>query len=391
MPGIANNEDRRRELTEATMLGGAEACSRVAGRGLEGAGLSKRHISSNRKYPLTNDNYRPTFFSVDTAQLRINSDANLIEVRVNNKWLRSEYTPSESTPARGRVTEWSKKARMRAKRRMAQVRIDALKDAVTVTLTYPSEFPPADDHEVYKTHLDRMNTKLRKMGLCGFWKLEFQKRGAPHYHLLLIPEQKWDLKLLRKLIAEKWYKTVGSNDPKHLQAGTEVSPVKSPKGAMGYLCSYMGKKEQTMPGNFTGHYFGSIARAKIPFGKLKDIPVSNKVANKIRRVARKGIQVSMRSYFYKGVMAQLKTGPLSDLTREELDNALSRLGAKNRTKRQELIIDTFQRWDLKLPHKYRLRNTQCTRWIIDANNFEQCMIRYFAPVKRSLANHGFLP
>ena len=48
-------------------------------------------------------------------------------------------------------------------------------------------FGKADDHDVYKTHLDRMNTKLRKMGLCGFWKLEFQKRGAPHYHLLLIP------------------------------------------------------------------------------------------------------------------------------------------------------------------------------------------------------------
>ena len=44
----------------------------------------------------------------------------------------------------------------------------------------------------------------------GFlWKLEFQKRGTPHFHLLLFDPTTPSIKELRSLVKEHWYKIVG--------------------------------------------------------------------------------------------------------------------------------------------------------------------------------------
>src|SRR5512146_128055 len=52
-----------------------------------------------------------------------------------------------------------------------------------ITLTYPNEFPVSG--KVCKQHLDAMLKALKRKcgdGLQYLWFLEFQKRGAPHFH-----------------------------------------------------------------------------------------------------------------------------------------------------------------------------------------------------------------
>ena len=64
--------------------------------------------------------------------------------------------------------------------------------------------------------------------------------------MILLPKEKLKgLKEFRKEIAEHWYRIVGSNDEKHLRAGTEVSPIESSTGIIGYMASYMAKEDQT--------------------------------------------------------------------------------------------------------------------------------------------------
>jgi len=50
------------------------------------------------------------------------------------------------------------------------------------TLTYPAEFPA--DGELVKSHLDKFLGRFMKMNESACWFLEFQKRGAPHFHIL---------------------------------------------------------------------------------------------------------------------------------------------------------------------------------------------------------------
>ena len=53
---------------------------------------------------------------------------------------------------------------------------------VLVTLTYPEKYPL--DGAVCKEHLRQMIQWCKRQGAeCGIWILEFQKRGAPHFHL----------------------------------------------------------------------------------------------------------------------------------------------------------------------------------------------------------------
>jgi hypothetical protein len=56
--------------------------------------------------------------------------------------------------------------------------------ALFLTLTYPADYP---NPRIAKRHLDTYMKRLRRKfpKLAGVWRLEFQRRGAPHFHVLL--------------------------------------------------------------------------------------------------------------------------------------------------------------------------------------------------------------
>lgn len=105
-----------------------------------------------------------------------------------------------------------------------------------LTVTYPAEWP-GDGKEV-KRHLRVLLQWLRRRegGAESYlWFLEFQARGAPHFHILTGAEipQPWVAlgrrgraepaqvnRVWQTDASEAWYGIVGSQDPKHLRAGT---------------------------------------------------------------------------------------------------------------------------------------------------------------------------
>jgi len=84
-----------------------------------------------------------------------------------------------------------------------------------------------------------------------FWFLEFQKRGAPHFHFFVthppgsaIHDPQAEA-LARIWIASNWYDVVGSNDIKHLSAGTQFDKLKHGRnGTISYAAKYARKAEQ---------------------------------------------------------------------------------------------------------------------------------------------------
>ena len=166
-----------------------------------------------------------------------------------------------------------------------------------ITLTYPAEF--SNDPKSYKINLKAFVLKLRRAfpAISGFWKLEPQKRGAPHFHVLTTGQV--DLIDLIVFVPQVWYEVVGSNDPLHLAwhkglLGNKpcVEKVESDEGVMWYASKYIGKTIDELPEDKTelwkkiGRYWGVFNRDLLPFAEEIRVSVTNKEASKAKRCMR---------------------------------------------------------------------------------------------------------
>lgn len=167
---------------------------------------------------------------------------------------------------RGQIVGFSPAARRRLMRFIASLDAGRMGDPWFVTLTYPAPFCLAAPE--WKANLNRFSVWLRRQDWFGaaVWKLEPQKRGAPHYHLLLFVDPDW-VELLRDgalfprlpwrrprlrgdddaaawlqdAVAWQWHRSVGTANGDHLLAGTQVVPVRSWRGVQHYAAKYVAK------------------------------------------------------------------------------------------------------------------------------------------------------
>ena len=261
-------------------LAPAESACRTAGAvgGPSGAaGLSKPHIRTGG----AGQKPKPSITWYPGASL---VDVNVPRLRPLEK--------RKNTKPRGKIKEWSAASRGRLKRFLGTLRREELAHALVVTLTYPAEFPAPEDHAVYKGHLHTFRIYLRrKWPTCsGIWKLEFQSRGAAHYHLMLYGLHGVELETVRAWVRETWYRIAHNGDKHQGCAGTQVDQIKSVGGAVSYLVKYLSKEDQTMPGNFGGRYWGLHNKSSLPAVEPLTIEPDEKRANQARRIARKKMQ-----------------------------------------------------------------------------------------------------
>ena len=131
-----------------------------------------------------------------------------------------------------------------------------------VTLTYPSDYPT--DGARSKEHLrrylqeckrwDEKANPLATTDFSAFWFLEFQERGAPHYHIFLnrCPPKDFN--------SSTWYRIVNSEDEKHLRAGTRTEVLRRGRaGTISYASKYAAKAAQkSVPAGYenVGRFWG---------------------------------------------------------------------------------------------------------------------------------------
>ena len=128
--------------------------------------------------------------------------------------------PAVGGGGRSGVSAFSEASKRRMVYTCESIDWNALGTLVLVTLTYRQ--CPASGQES-KRHLKIFRQRWhREFGKPrGMWQMEFQKRGVPHYHLLL---SKPDIPILDLMawVARAWWEVVGSGDPVHLKAGTST-------------------------------------------------------------------------------------------------------------------------------------------------------------------------
>lgn len=160
---------------------------------------------------------------------------------------------------RSAITELTK----RALRRMVLVARNIPDLPILITLTYPMDYPT--DGVKVKYHLKLFKKWLIYKGIKGFWFLEFQKRGAPHFHLFVdkfIPG-------LHKEVAEYWYKVVDSGDPKHLSAGTGVETMRELHALAAYAEKFAAGYASKIEQKSVPEHYSSVGRFWGRFGGLE--------------------------------------------------------------------------------------------------------------------------
>src|SRR5665811_1808702 len=167
---------------------------------------------------------------------------------------------------RGTITGFTKAARRRFTEALGTIdqRLIDPEKILFVTLTYPGMY--SEDSRRWKRDLEtlrkRMEKKYGKQGL--YWKLEFQRRGAPHYHLLIVAgETKIPLRAIQEWYSKAWYEVVGSGDERHLRAGTQVKKANSWRAIVSYGLKYIGKVSQNN-GESVGRIWGCRNADLIP-------------------------------------------------------------------------------------------------------------------------------
>jgi len=148
---------------------------------------------------------------------------------------------------RGKVNPFSRASRLRLLSYMHKIK--PLKGgnfhATFITLTYGQSFPTPT---VAKRHLDNFLKRLkRRWTYCsGFWRFEFQQRGAPHFHLVL-----FGLPFLPKGTLQEWWGSVvgkqfwDASTPTLRPPFTRIEALKSHAHAVRYISKYVAKVDDS--------------------------------------------------------------------------------------------------------------------------------------------------
>lgn len=199
----------------------------------------------------------------------------------------SRHGRSGADKSGGAITEFSERSRYRLLHAVKNCSADFFS---MITLTYPAEFPT--DGRMVKRNFNAFRKRLlrRFPGSLGVWFLEFQKRGAPHFHILVSlklseygpiegrtrkrrkqgPKKYMTVLPLEKMISAWWFSIVGSNDPKHLAAGCAWEEIENTDGAIRYASAHASKPHQKrVPKEFVevGRFWGVIGKVRVPMLK----------------------------------------------------------------------------------------------------------------------------
>lgn len=118
-----------------------------------------------------------------------------------------------------------------------------------ITLTYGQQFPDGErSRDFFRAFKERMRREWPDWSGC--WKLEYQKRGAPHYHFVIdtaVINPDW--KLFQNWVHNAWNSVIGSyygdwSSGEYSFARTEFKRARNEKRAKFYLTKEVGKMVQ---------------------------------------------------------------------------------------------------------------------------------------------------
>lgn len=93
-------------------------------------------------------------------------------------------------------------------------------------------------------------------------------------------------------VSVAWYHVVDSHNADHFLAGCRVEKIRTWGGVLSYCAKYMSKadSENFMTDEAVGRSWGIFNRVDMPWAKLVELPLSDEVGNRVRRIARRYLE-----------------------------------------------------------------------------------------------------
>lgn len=231
--------------------------------------------------------------------------------------LRTGELPPTPAPRR-EITEWSRKSRANMTQALCEIDFTEMlrsgRPPAMVTLTYPGDWQTvAPNGRAVKAHLQEFRHRWERAWgeIMSVWKLEFQRRGAAHFHMLVVPPRGtaggrtdaagWGLPF-KQWLSLVWADIVSHPDPdeylRHLGAGTNVDfaegmRLADPRRVAVYFTKhgqFVGKEYQHIvplewqgPGDGPGRFWGYWGLER----KVHAVEISPQYAALIARVTRR--------------------------------------------------------------------------------------------------------
>lgn len=237
--------------------------------------LTPYHISAQlKKSPVirsNEDRFSPPKMVPGVAgSVSVWVDGSLIQTRAPKAFVRGR----KGVYKRGRICGFTGGSRRRLMRNIAKLRSDAR--PLFITLTYPGEFSPSPGQ--WKRDLRKLEWRFRrKFPLAAvIWRLEPQKRLAPHYHLLVYGVTSSDEVI--RWFHRAWYECVASGDERHLVYGVDIQSIRSSRGVRSYVSKYIAKRtvapaideddSDYVDWSFVGRWWGMWCGDKLPWSEV---------------------------------------------------------------------------------------------------------------------------
>lgn len=167
--------------------------------------------------------------------------------------------------ARKPINAWSAKSRSNMVSRFltldySPIFNDKNRIPALITLTYPSDWESVvPDGTTFKRHVKALLKRYEVAfdeKLRGLWKMEFQRRGAPHLHVMTSIAS--DVPHLRSWLSKNWADIVNHPDPsertKHEGAGTRIDEWHDFKTFQAYLIAVYFSKHSSPSGFSVKNY-----------------------------------------------------------------------------------------------------------------------------------------
>ena len=158
-----------------------------------------------------------------------------------------------------------------------------------VTLTYRDWL---DDAKLWKAQLNRWLTAVRWRfpKAAGVWRLEFQERGAPHFHVLLWLGETVDEVPFRDWCTERWLDAIGNHTQAVRMHAVTVAPIRDLLNSKFYLSLYQAKDKNDRKDIPTGRLWGKIQEGLLCTEPIKTAYLDGQQSKLLRRLLRRSFQ-----------------------------------------------------------------------------------------------------
>jgi len=223
----------------------------------------------------------------------IEAQGSLLTMKIMGRKYKRPYTGG----IRSRIRAFSAKARVRLMRFMARLKMHGVR-ATFVTLTFKGYPSNAKAKAALQAFLEVVRRKFPQAS--SVWRMEYQKRGSIHFHLLWFNLPYWDWKEILSAWKRITHQTV---------ARIDIQLIKSRKGVMYYVSKYIAKVDKGHRKTFfisppylhggrkwrKGRFWGYHNKKLLPLGEVvAGVLTDNSTINRLSDAAWKIIGAATR-------------------------------------------------------------------------------------------------